>query len=197
VKPIKFPDDGSPGVAPAYSPSHPQHISAYAGENSMSSKNNRPPLLTATGAIATILAIIAALAWGFDYFMDKSTQMETPRMFALIFHKGIPSEVTELQGVGWGHSGYSIRFRFHASPAAIRELLNRRDWKPAEWEVVKSEFELQKSADARHFQPPWNPQTAEPKKVYYIVSPVPRHGGGDYMLIDDVRGIVYVAGSGI
>jgi hypothetical protein len=66
------------------------------------------------------------------------------------------------------HSGYVIPFRFHALPAEIQELLERRDWKTVDWETAKREFELEGKSDARKFHPPWAPARVEPKKLYTI-----------------------------
>jgi hypothetical protein len=120
-------------------------------------------------------------------------------MFQFVFNQPASSGVTELQGVGWGHSGYVIHFRFHAAPNRIQELLARDNWRPVDWETAKREFELNGKGDSGKFRPLWAPEQVEPKKLYYRGSSSgPRHGNAtDYMLIDEIHGTVYVAGSGL
>ena len=114
----------------------------------------------------------------------------TPQeMFEYLIERPVPSEVTNLQGVGDTWQGYSIWLRFNATDDYMKSLITK-GFTSVPCDNVQSDFALPEHYD--RFDPPWMPVFTQ----CYEGEIASTWGNGYHILgIDDASHTVYFYGT--
>ena len=117
-------------------------------------------------------------------------------MFREVITRPIPSDVSDLQGVGDTWQGYQLFLRFHATDAFIPQLLTGYD--VVACDEVLERFTLP-NEQYDQFIPGWSPTDVVQPECYQTTEPVQNewtHAGEHVLMLDRQNGMIYFVGIG-